>query len=563
MKKTVTVNISGIVFTMDEDAYDQLQQYLNKIRGYFSKSEGKDEIIADIEARIAEMFHERSDDKHQVITLEDVEQMISIMGRPEDFIDVDTDTEEKENTNQSDNQEENTGYNTKRLYRDKEGNVLGGVCSGIGYYFGIDPIWLRLIIVILFFFGGVGFVPYIILWLVIPAANTTAEKLEMKGEKVNIDNIGRAIEDEMKKWSDKFSSEAGSWSNKFEEEVNSWSSKFGHESNSKRGKNRGKTGTIIHRFFDFIIAIITGIIKVFGKLLGLALIVIGAVFLIPIFFSFIDSHVIMSWTETGVGEFSIQELSTLIFGSTELTRLSIIGIALFIGIPAIAIIYGGIRLVLGIKSEIKGLGIVFTTVWIIGLLLLAYSGYRLGIEFKSKSEQIETVYLPQSVGDTLQLGIAKDVIDMSDRKRHRSHGETLSLLILDDEITYNGDVELTILESPTDSFKIEVIKASRGRSRSQALEFVKEINYQFITDQNKVIFEPYHTSDHMSCIRGQEVDIKVFVPRGKSIYIEKQLYRIMYDISNYTNTLDRDMIEKTWTMTDRGLECIGCDPSEL
>lgn len=563
MKKTVTVNISGIVFTMDEDAYDQLQQYLNKIKGYFSKSEGKDEIITDIEARIAEMFHERSDDKHQVITVEDVEYMISIMGRPEDFMDTDSDTEAKENTNESDKKEENTRYSTKRLYRDKEGNVLGGVCSGIGYYFGIDPIWLRLIMAILFFFGGIGFVPYIILWLVIPAANTTAEKLEMKGEKVNIDNIGRAIEDEMKNWSDKFSSQAGSWSNKFEEEVNNWSSKFGNESNSRRGKNRGKTGTIIHRLFDFIIAIITGIIKVFGKLLGLALIIIGALFLIPIFFSFIDGHLVTSWSSAGVSEFSIQELSTLIFGTTGLTQLAILGFALFIGIPAIAIIYGGIRLVLGIKSEIKGLGIAFTTVWIIGLLVLAYSGYRLGIEFKDKSEHIETIHLPNSVGDTLHLGTANDVIDMSDRKRHRSHGETLNLLILDDKITYNGDVELTIVEAPADSFKIEVIKASRGKSRSRALELAKEINYQFITDQNKIIFDPYHTADQMSSIRGQEVDIKVFVPRGKSVYIDKQLYRIMYDIPNYTNTLDQDMIEKTWTMTDRGLECIGCNPDEL
>ena len=147
MKKTVTVNISGIVFTMDEDAYDVLQKYLSKIKGYFRKSDGQEEIIADIEARIAEMFHEKIDAKFQVISILHVEEMMTIMGKPEDFIDEEQKNSEQEQqeTEQQEPTNNNEKYHSKRLFRDKDGNVLGGVCSGVGYYFGFDPIWLRLI----------------------------------------------------------------------------------------------------------------------------------------------------------------------------------------------------------------------------------------------------------------------------------------------------------------------------------------------------------------------------------------------------------------------------------
>ena len=159
MKRTVTVNISGMVFTIDEDAYDVLQKYLNKIKGYFSKSDGQDEIIADIEARIAEMFQEKIDTKIQVISILHINEMMATMGKPEDFIDEDQQsTTEKEEPKQKKTQPRSEKYKTKRLYRDRDGNVLGGVCSGIGYYFGFGPIWLRLFFAGLFFFAGTGFV---------------------------------------------------------------------------------------------------------------------------------------------------------------------------------------------------------------------------------------------------------------------------------------------------------------------------------------------------------------------------------------------------------------------
>jgi phage shock protein PspC (stress-responsive transcriptional regulator) len=183
MNKTISINLSGMLFYLEENAYNRLFQYLNEIRQCFVGTDGGDEIIQDVEARIAELFAKYIVTK-QVILEKEVDEVIGIMGEPEVYNDDETTTqqpiEEKENKDRD---------AIKRLYRDSDDAVLGGVCSGIAYYFGIDPVWLRLAFVIALFLAGSGPLLYIILWIVIPKANTTAEKLQMRGEKVNIENI--------------------------------------------------------------------------------------------------------------------------------------------------------------------------------------------------------------------------------------------------------------------------------------------------------------------------------------------------------------------------------------
>ena len=150
MNKTVTVNIGGMVFHIEEQAYDQLRKYLEAIRGYFTTSDGRDEIIQDIESRIAEMFSERIGTSRQVVTSADVEYMINTMGKPEQVAGAD---EEKDQTDHRTwNSTESRGY--RKLYRDPDDKVIGGVCSGLSHYVGMDPIWLRLIFAGAFLSGG-------------------------------------------------------------------------------------------------------------------------------------------------------------------------------------------------------------------------------------------------------------------------------------------------------------------------------------------------------------------------------------------------------------------------
>lgn len=180
MNKTVTINIAGLVFHIDEDAFNKLDSYINAVRNSIQK-ESEDEIIADIEARIAELFSQRIDPQTGVIRMNNVDEIIDIMGKPEDYIIED---EPQNNVQFTANTK---GY--KKIYRDGEKRILGGVCSGLAHYFNIDPVWMRIIFILLFFLYGVSILVYFILWIIIPKAVTVAEVLEMKGEPVNISNI--------------------------------------------------------------------------------------------------------------------------------------------------------------------------------------------------------------------------------------------------------------------------------------------------------------------------------------------------------------------------------------
>ncbi len=183
MKKTISVNLSGSIFILDEDAYQVLDNYIKQLNKHFANEEGKQEIIADIEARIADHFKAGIKLDNQVINLEEVNRVISIMGKPGDIDD------EKPNA------EPNTNYQSyRKMYRDLDDKILGGVCSGMGHYWRVEPLLFRLIFILTIFWGGLGLLIYIVMWIVVPAAITTAQKLEMRGEPVTAENIGKSFD---------------------------------------------------------------------------------------------------------------------------------------------------------------------------------------------------------------------------------------------------------------------------------------------------------------------------------------------------------------------------------
>ena len=198
MKKTFNINLGGIVFHIDEDAYELLDKYLSNLRIHFSKEEGAEEIVHDMELRISELFSERLNERKQVVTLTDVEEIIAQMGKPEEF---------SEDTTQDTNEYIKEEKGPKRLFRDPDNKVIGGVCSGIAAYLGWDVTAVRIIFIALalpfilngsLILNGVV-IAYIIAWIIIPEANTAAEKLSMKGMQVNVENIGKTVTDGFEK----------------------------------------------------------------------------------------------------------------------------------------------------------------------------------------------------------------------------------------------------------------------------------------------------------------------------------------------------------------------------
>jgi len=195
MKKTLDINIRGIVFHIDDDAYEKLNKYLSEINAHFKSKKGQEDIINDIENRIVELFQQKLTEKKQVIILEDVNEVIAVMGHPSDF---DQDSEEETTTSMG------SGLKRpKRLFRDIENRMIGGVCSGLGAYFNIDQMWFRIGFLISVLIGGAGILVYLVLWIIIPPAKTVSEKLEMQGDPVTISNIEKAFKEEMNELKDK------------------------------------------------------------------------------------------------------------------------------------------------------------------------------------------------------------------------------------------------------------------------------------------------------------------------------------------------------------------------
>ncbi len=192
MKQTRTANIAGINFYLDEDAYQTLDNYLKELRKHFKNQEGAAEIISDIENRIAELFQQKIKNPQTVITLEEVNEIIAILGKPGDF--DNEDSEESTTTGKK--------HKTKRLYRDMDDRILGGVCSGLGAYLNLDQVIVRIIFIVATL-SGISILVYLAMWIIIPPALTTAEKLEMQGDPVNIDNIEKTIRKEMDHLKDK------------------------------------------------------------------------------------------------------------------------------------------------------------------------------------------------------------------------------------------------------------------------------------------------------------------------------------------------------------------------
>ena len=186
MKITVSINLGGYSFNIDEDAYTELKSYLRNLELHFAGEESSSEILSDIETRMAELFRTKITSYKQVIDIDDVRQVISVLGTPEDISDNEGPSARDKFSS--------PGYH--RMYRDPDHRIIGGVCSGMGAYWDIDPVIIRIIFVALVLAGGIGVLVYLILYIVLPEAKTTAQKIEMKGNPVNIHNIKDSVKRE-------------------------------------------------------------------------------------------------------------------------------------------------------------------------------------------------------------------------------------------------------------------------------------------------------------------------------------------------------------------------------
>lgn len=518
MNQTLTVNISGIVFHIEVDAYDTLKNYLNKIKSYFNNSEEREEIMLDIESRIAELFSGMMSEKNQVSTASDVENVINVMGKPEQYI-----TEDEEQTQSFSN--ETYVKSDKKLFRNPDDRILGGVCSGLGAYIGLDTVWVRLFFVAAFFLGF-GLLTYIILWIVMPEAKTASDKLKMKGEPINIQNIGK----------------------KFEEEANKVSENLKNVDTNKFTK---KAGSVLENIVGAIATIFTGIFNIVGKILGVAFLIVGTFMMVVLLGMLFGSKTIFSITSDGMFSFESQEFFNLIFVSQDQYYLAILGVLLVIGIPILTLIYLAIKLLFKIKMHYS-VGLTMSILFVIGMSICALVGIKMGTELSSDEEIVKTHH----IGATQHTLMIKSPNELLPGKGILE--DKVTSISIDEETLYMSDVRLEIEKSKTDSMILELKLSSNGSTSKEAIKNTRMINYNYQLTDSALVFDNYFSTLKENKIRGQQVELTLYIPLYQVVYLDESVKELIFDVENVTNTYDKKMVRNKWIMLESGLTCLDC-----
>ncbi len=537
MNKTISINISGFAFIIDETAYHRMQKYLTTIRSYFTSADGVDEIMTDIEIRIAELFRERLDDTRQVIDESDVEYVISILGQPEAFID-----EGAEEIHHSPSG--TTRRKRRRIFRDPDHKSVGGVAAGIAAYFGTDPVWIRLAFVLLTLGGLAGIPIYIILWIIMPEAKTAAEKLEMRGEPVTAENIARKV------------------SESFEKVKKNVGGITDSDQESDVGR-RARTG--VEDVFIFIGKVLLLILKAIVKIVGVIFIIIAVALsfaIISLLLGVGDANLLQIDNQSYPLSHII-DFSHLVISPMNIGWWFTVAFFVTIIIPMIALLYSGFRLLFGMKHKIKGLGIGLSVLWFIGFFILLTVGFKTASDFAERQEYSEIVSLSEMPGDTLYLDVLPDTY-FSEHYVHGSYSPVFEMSKIEGDVVHLGYPKVNVVENVQDTiFEIAVFRSARGANLSSAIERAENIDYHFDISEHTVSMQPYFSFPKNNRFRSQAIYVEIRVPAGKSVHFSEDLDRVIYDVKNTTDTHDRDMVGTTWTMLTDGLTCLGCDPDKI
>jgi len=581
MKKNISINISGIIFHIEEDGYDKLKEYLETIHRYFSSYDDSSEIIADIENRIAEIFLSKLKDGIQVITIEDVEALMATMGGIKDFKEVEVEEEPEAETQESYSEGSESYYKaeSKRLYRDEKRKILGGVLSGIAHYFSIDSLWTRLIFIVLFFgvwffpswpvllaiayvilwivvpgtyeledqkkvkkmfrnpddkvfggvssgiaayfgidviivrlifvvltfFGGTGLILYIILWIILPEARTITDKMEMQGEPVTLKNIETNIKKSLK----------------VEE---------GEES-------------VWMKILLFPFRLLATFINFLSKALGPiaiflieAIRVIFGVLLVAIAITMTLALLVTAGAALGIftGSYFIEAVDFPL----ELIRQDLPVLPLITGffvwlIPQIFLVILGVSVITKKLILNAKIGWSLFAIWLISVVVLVAT-------------------IPPVIGRYSRDGVHTEV------KNYDLMGKT-AILNLRQTGLEDYDVTTLRLRGHEDSvYRLEQRYEARGKSRMDAIENAKMVIYNVVLEDSVFTFDSNIQFGEEAKFRGQKLDMVLYIPYNQTFMMDEDLRYILRS-TIYSNGYRVSQMEgNTWMFTEEGLECLTC-----
>lgn len=520
MNKTVTINLGGIVFHIDEDAYQKLSRYFDAIKRSLNNSSGQEEIIKDIEMRISELLSEKLiSDKH-VIGLKEIDEVISVMGQPEDYI-IEDDSKAESNYQ--------AYKKSKKLYRDKDKGMIGGVAAGLSHYLGIDVVWIRVILLLFFFGFGTGILAYIILWIATPEAVTTSEKLEMTGEPVTISSIEKKVR----------------------EEFDSVSEKFKNVDYDKYG-NQIKTGA--EKFGNSLSEIISTIFKVFAKFLGVILIITGVTVL---FFLFVGIFTLgtgywitFPWTEfVDAGNFT--DYPIWVFG-----LLMFLGV----GIPFFFLTLLGFRL---LSPSMKSIGSIakytLLALWILAIAALISIGIQQASEVAYEGKTIKKETLNILPTDTLQIEFRYNenyTNDLDDTNNFRFVQDASK-----NEVIFSNNIHFEIEKTDEKAPYIQIERRARGKSFNEAKKRAEKIQFGYRLEGKKLLLDNYLLTAVSEKFRDQEVAIYLYLPEGMLFKVDKSAQHYNQSNNDFFN-LHYSSDDYLYKVNETQVKCLNCPDNE-
>ena len=526
MNKTVNINLAGTFFHIDEDAFGKLSRYLDAIRRSFSDLNGQDEIIKDVEARISELFSEKINDISQVITIKQLDEVIAVMGQPEDYM-VDEEIFEDASPNQKSQSRSQSSH--KQLFRDEDNKFIAGVSSGLGHYFSIDAIWIRLFWIASILLGfGAPILVYILLWILIPEALTTSEKLKMNREPVNISNIEKKIKEELENASNKIK-----------------------EVDYDMYKENTQKGATI--FFSTIGKIFAGIFNVFGKFFGLILIILSLSIIIGL---------IVGLFSTGTfgivaGGFEIFDYLSIVLIDSFPFWLLVLLVFLIVVIPAFSLFILGLKLII---TNLKSIGttakIILFVLWICSIIGLSVLGVKQATEQGYDGDYITENRISIKANDTLKLKM------LSNNRYEYDASRSGSFYLKSDEdgnkIIYSNDIRL-IVRSTNDSVATVFLEyKAEGSSFDNAKERAEAIDYKYTFNNNTLTLNSYFTTDIVNKYREQEIEIVLYLPLGTILFADKNTYSYHSNSSRYNDILRNGDEEKYLLIQKSKTICLDC-----
>jgi phage shock protein C len=446
MNRTLTINLGGFSFIIDEDAYQLLQNYLTELNRYFSNRQGAEDIVADIEYRLAELLKQRMGTR-EVVIKNDVSSAIERLGRPEVF---ESDWADEGGNSYAQGEEDNPFQgNKKKLWRNPEEKIIAGVCSGLSAYFGInDPIWIRLIFVVVFFSGGAGILIYLILWLIVPEAKSAADRLSMRGENIDINNIAREVESTLQNLGEKLYSLGKNIQT--DAKKNPSQSKF--TANSK-GLNR-----FLRDFFQLLVGLLEFVVKTLMMVLLFAL---G-----------------LAFSAMTIGLFvSLPVLSVLLPFSGTATFLLLLGASLLMVIPLINLVIwaGGWITNPETRKKIQSFS---AFLWICCLFTTATAGIQ------TYSSLAVTAY---SI-DKTTLATPQDTLILGQLKTELFDSQQFFDLIYANGAYYVENIHIHLKVSPDDQLHISEKKIASGSNREDAIYHGNSYAYPWVHQNNTLRF---------------------------------------------------------------------------